>query len=86
LNRHFPKLNYFTTSKYLLNSSKNEFTPNIHLISDHETEELKKIDIILAFGGDGTIFHSSSLFQTLPVPSILPFSLGSLSFLSNFCK
>ena len=43
-----------------------------------------RFDLVLTLGGDGTVlFTSFSLFQRV-VPPVLPFSLGSLGFLTNF--
>ena len=46
-----------------------------------ETPEI--FDLVLTLGGDGTVLFTSWLFQRI-VPPILPFSLGSLGFLTNF--
>ena len=44
----------------------------------------EKFDLVLTLGGDGTVlFTSFCLFQRV-VPPVLPFSLGSLGFLTNF--
>ncbi|TIA79867.1 hypothetical protein E3P98_03037 [Wallemia ichthyophaga] len=40
-------------------------------------------DLVITLGGDGTVLFASWLFQTT-VPPVLPFSLGSLGFLTNF--
>ncbi|WFD29648.1 NAD(+) kinase [Malassezia sp. CBS 17886] len=40
-------------------------------------------DIVLTLGGDGTVLFCSWLFQT-SVPPVVPFSLGSLGFLTPF--
>ncbi|CCH45018.1 putative inorganic polyphosphate/ATP-NAD kinase [Wickerhamomyces ciferrii] len=40
-------------------------------------------DLILTFGGDGTVLYASWIFQTI-IPPILAFSLGSLGFLTDF--
>ncbi|XP_049876113.1 NAD kinase-like isoform X3 [Pectinophora gossypiella] len=48
------------------------------------TDELTdKIDFIICLGGDGTLLHASSLFQT-SVPPVMAFHLGSLGFLTPF--
>ena len=39
------------------------------------------IDFVIILGGDGTVLHVSSLFQTV-VPPVLTFNLGSLGFLA----
>ena len=41
------------------------------------------IDIVFSFGGDGTLLHIASLFPEY-CPPIVPFSLGSLGFLTPF--
>lgn len=44
-----------------------------------------KIDMIVTFGGDGTILHASSLFAAAGrVPPILSFSMGTLGFLGEW--
>jgi NAD kinase len=43
-------------------------------------------DLVVLCGGDGTMLHVSSLFQERPCPPILPFSLGSLGFMTTFGK
>lgn len=40
-------------------------------------------DLVLTFGGDGTVLYASWLFQNV-IPPVLPFSLGSLGFLTEF--
>ncbi|KAF8476226.1 ATP-NAD kinase-like domain-containing protein [Kalaharituber pfeilii] len=44
-----------------------------------------KVDLIAAFGGDGTILHAASLFATTrSVPPLLAFSMGTLGFLGEW--
>jgi NAD kinase len=43
-----------------------------------------EIDLIITLGGDGTILHANSMFNTGPVPPVLSFSLGTLGFLLPF--
>jgi NADH kinase len=44
-----------------------------------------KVDLVVTFGGDGTILHSASLFsRSSRVPPILSFSMGTLGFLSEW--
>ncbi|RCK57917.1 NAD(+) kinase [Candida viswanathii] len=40
-------------------------------------------DLVVTLGGDGTVLYASTLFQSI-APPVLPFSLGSLGFLTNF--
>ncbi|XP_044482764.1 NAD(H) kinase 1-like isoform X2 [Mangifera indica] len=42
-----------------------------------------KVDIVVTLGGDGTVLWAASLFKG-PVPPIVPFSLGSLGFMTSF--
>ncbi|CAD6563692.1 MAG: NADH kinase pos5 [Alectoria sarmentosa] len=45
----------------------------------------QKVDLTATFGGDGTILHASSLFNTTTtVPPILSFSMGTLGFLNEW--
>ena len=46
---------------------------------------LRTIDLIVTFGGDGTILHAASLFaMSEKVPPILSFSMGTLGFLGEW--
>lgn len=50
-----------------------------------EKERLSEnIDLVLALGGDGTVLHTSSLFDAGPVPPVLGLTLGTLGFLLPF--
>ncbi|TXG73273.1 hypothetical protein EZV62_001852 [Acer yangbiense] len=42
-----------------------------------------KVDLVVTLGGDGTVLWSASMFKG-PVPPIVPFSLGSLGFMTPF--
>lgn len=52
-----------------------------------DNEKCKKapesFEAVVALGGDGTVLYASWLFQKI-VPPVLPFSLGSLGFLTRF--
>ena len=61
---------------------------NLYSFSSSSTDQQqlecqRVVDLIVTFGGDGTILHASSLFP-YQVPPILSFSLGSLGFLLPF--
>jgi NADH kinase len=44
-----------------------------------------KVDLVVTFGGDGTILHASSLFASSGnVPPMLSFSMGTLGFLGEW--
>eukprot|EP01090_Pellita_catalonica_P007848 TRINITY_DN18449_c0_g1_i1.p1 TRINITY_DN18449_c0_g1~~TRINITY_DN18449_c0_g1_i1.p1 ORF type:complete len:388 (+),score=57.71 TRINITY_DN18449_c0_g1_i1:25-1164(+) len=43
----------------------------------------RSFDFVITLGGDGTVLHASSLFQSA-VPPIISFNLGSLGFLTPF--
>ena len=57
---------------------------SITFLSKENESELKDADLIISCGGDGTLLHISSIFQNEKCPPVLPFSLGSLGFLSTF--
>ncbi|WJX51044.1 NAD kinase 1 [Trifolium repens] len=42
-----------------------------------------KVDLVITLGGDGTVLWAASMFKG-PVPPIVPFSLGSLGFMTRF--
>ncbi|XP_026413696.1 probable NAD kinase 1 isoform X3 [Papaver somniferum] len=42
-----------------------------------------KIDLVVTLGGDGTVLWAASMFKG-PVPPVVPFSLGSLGFMTPF--
>lgn len=46
-------------------------------------KDTDNISFVITLGGDGTVLHASTLFQTV-VPPIVAFSLGSLGFLTSF--
>ncbi|XP_042015723.1 NAD(H) kinase 1-like [Salvia splendens] len=53
-------------------------------LDDKDVQTLHtKIDLIVTLGGDGTVLWAASMFKG-PVPPIVPFSLGSLGFMTPF--
>ncbi|KAI9074865.1 hypothetical protein K1719_043173 [Acacia pycnantha] len=51
---------------------------------DEEISRLHtKVDIVITLGGDGTVLWAASMFKG-PVPPIVPFSSGSLGFMTPF--
>ncbi|KAF9592584.1 hypothetical protein IFM89_016035 [Coptis chinensis] len=42
-----------------------------------------KVDLVVTLGGDGTVLWAASMFKG-PVPPVVPFSLGSLGFMTSF--
>ncbi|XP_023641184.1 NAD(H) kinase 1 isoform X3 [Capsella rubella] len=42
-----------------------------------------KVDLLITLGGDGTVLWAASMFKG-PVPPIVPFSMGSLGFMTPF--
>ncbi|KAH1224243.1 NAD(H) kinase 1 [Glycine max] len=44
-----------------------------------------KVDLVVTLGGDGTVLWAASMFKG-PVPPIVPFSLGSLGFMTPFSE
>ena len=75
-----PKLENRLPSSILKSSS------NLNFVMDETEAHLKDAQLIISCGGDGSLLHISSIFQNEPCPPILPFSLGSLGFLSSFGK
>ncbi len=61
-------------------------------IGDHQKNKLiefqenteQGVDVIITFGGDGTLMHCSSMFTEQRIPPIMSFDFGSLGFLSPF--
>ncbi|EXJ80519.1 NAD+ kinase [Capronia coronata CBS 617.96] len=61
----------------------NHFSPSNSHLSRRAYHN--KVDLVVTFGGDGTILHAASIFATSPkVPPILSFSMGTLGFLSEW--
>lgn len=54
------------------------------LYTGPNSEIIKKTDLLVTLGGDGTILRSVSLFSHTQVPPVLAFSLGTLGFLLPF--
>jgi len=46
--------------------------------------QLDDIDLVVGFGGDGTLLHVSSTFASGPCPPVLGFSLGTIGFMMPF--
>ncbi|CAL0334248.1 unnamed protein product [Lupinus luteus] len=42
-----------------------------------------RVDLVITLGGDGTVLWAASMFKG-PVPPVVPFSLGSLGFMTPF--
>ncbi|KAF9933304.1 hypothetical protein FBU30_005888 [Linnemannia zychae] len=77
-----PKFKYpaFLTSK----KHKYDYTPSLKFWNaDLCAQEAHLFDFAITLGGDGTVLFTSWLFQRI-VPPILPFSAGSLGFLTPF--
>lgn len=54
------------------------------LYTGSDADIVKKTDLLVTLGGDGTILRSVSLFSHTQVPPVLAFSLGTLGFLLPF--
>ncbi|KAF4121915.1 NADH kinase [Geosmithia morbida] len=53
--------------------------------SDDRTSTADKVDVIVTFGGDGTVLRAASLFKLHgAVPPIVSFSMGTLGFLGEW--
>ncbi|KAF9580960.1 hypothetical protein BGW38_002197, partial [Lunasporangiospora selenospora] len=80
--KDIPKFRYPS----FLKSSKlqYDYTPSLKFwTSTLCAQEAHLIDFVVTLGGDGTVLFTSWLFQSI-VPPILPFSAGSLGFLTPF--
>lgn len=56
-----------------------------HIIYTGTTNEIvNRTDLLVTLGGDGTILHGVSTFNSSMVPPVLSFSLGTLGFLLPF--
>ncbi|CAE6494508.1 unnamed protein product [Rhizoctonia solani] len=76
IQRHFQR-----TTLFVEYSSK--IPPGVEPYNPHALNK-PEIDLIITLGGDGTILHANSLFNTGPVPPVLSFSMGTLGFLLPF--
>ncbi|KAF9355492.1 hypothetical protein BGX34_010439 [Mortierella sp. NVP85] len=78
-------LTKFRYPSFLKNSKQNyDYTQNLKFwTSDLCAQEAHLFDFAITLGGDGTVLFTSWLFQRI-VPPILPFSAGSLGFLTPF--
>ena len=56
---------------------------NVSFLAEESDSLLKDTQMIVSCGGDGTLLPISSIFQNIPCPPVLSFSLGSLGFLSS---
>ncbi|KAF8980981.1 NADH kinase pos5 [Entomortierella lignicola] len=55
--------------------------PFLYTIPDNKRDEYTRVtDLVVTLGGDGTILHTSSLFNSA-VPPVISFSMGTLGFL-----
>lgn len=54
------------------------------LYTGEDADIIKKTDLLVTLGGDGTILRAVSLFSQTQVPPVLAFSLGTLGFLLPF--
>ncbi|KAM6596597.1 hypothetical protein CsatA_007121 [Cannabis sativa] len=71
--------------KYLL--EKSPYFEFVHTWKDGDDSEItllhKEVDFVVTLGGDGTVLWAASKFKG-PVPPVVPFSLGSLGFMTRF--
>jgi NAD+ kinase len=89
----YPTLNVYV-DKQLRNSHRFDATGIVNEIENSKSrlrfwnktlikEGQVPFDFVITLGGDGTVLHASTLFQSA-VPPIISFSLGSLGFLTCF--
>ena len=66
-------------------SPKNESRRNINLrLLNKSDPRIDGIDMIIAFGGDGLLMHTNTLFSNCAIPPSMCFNFGSLGFLAPF--
>ena len=59
--------------------------PNLVVVSPEDNALLPlHTDLVITVGGDGTVLHTSNLFNGGECPPVLSFSMGSLGFLLPF--
>ncbi|KAK9766921.1 NADH kinase pos5 [Basidiobolus ranarum] len=82
LHENYPKMN-IVLEPSVADFMQRQF-PFVYVIPEGYIHEYSRaVDFIVTLGGDGTILHTSSLFEG-PVPPILSFSMGTLGFLIRF--
>jgi len=68
----------------IIEKDDEDFFPELDRFdSARENVSKYQIDLIICLGGDGTVLHTSSLFQC-EMPPVMAFNLGSMGFLSPF--
>lgn len=82
IQREFPSI------RLLIEKGARADLPQLEAYEADESEAGRRdlgdvVDFVIAVGGDGTILHTSSLFEK-EVPPVLSFSMGTLGFLMPF--
>jgi len=62
-----------------------DFGQKIKPFSKCKSDKRPTVDLIVCLGGDGTLIHVSSMFQSA-CPPVIAFHMGSLGFLTPFSK
>ncbi|CAG8636157.1 10603_t:CDS:10, partial [Paraglomus occultum] len=84
LYENFPYVN-IVVEKEVVEESENEL-PFVKVAppgSHQKAEYTRIVDFVISLGGDGTMLHVSSLFDSA-VPPVVSFSMGTLGFLMPF--
>ncbi|KAH7334642.1 ATP-NAD kinase [Rhizoctonia solani] len=76
IQRHFQRTTLFVEYSSKIPPGVEPYNPN--------AVDKPEIDLIVTLGGDGTILHANTMFNTGPVPPVLSFSMGTLGFLLPF--
>ncbi|CAD6590490.1 MAG: NADH kinase pos5 [Tremellales sp. Tagirdzhanova-0007] len=83
----FIKVNYPTIRIIVESHTAHDHTsfPDLVVVSESEIALLPlHTDMVITVGGDGTVLHTSNLFDEGECPPVLCFSMGSLGFLLPF--
>ncbi|XP_047332912.1 NAD(H) kinase 1 [Impatiens glandulifera] len=83
--KEMKKLNIFVEPR--VKGELLEESPYFNFVQTWSDEEISllhtKVDFVVTLGGDGTVLWAASMFKG-PVPPLVPFSLGSLGFMTPF--
>eukprot|EP01119_Soliformovum_irregulare_P022833 TRINITY_DN7879_c0_g1_i1.p1 TRINITY_DN7879_c0_g1~~TRINITY_DN7879_c0_g1_i1.p1 ORF type:complete len:338 (-),score=48.21 TRINITY_DN7879_c0_g1_i1:27-1040(-) len=68
---------------YLEEDAYKEMSNHHDYVEEFDRNAASEIDLVICLGGDGTVLHSSALFQQ-SVPPVMAFGMGSMGFLTPF--
>jgi NAD kinase len=86
ITRHGPQADILVDSAFQQLLRNHSFAPSIRFVDPARELLESNANLLITCGGDGTLLRAAALFQDRSPPPIVPFSLGSLGFLSSFGK